>query len=44
MSSIDSHGFHDPSPIQLSVFLKLARFSQRTIWVGNVKQAIYGFR
>lgn len=36
--------FQDTSPIQLSVFLKLARLAERTVWVGDVKQAIYGFR
>ncbi|MFI5368792.1 MAG: UvrD-helicase domain-containing protein, partial [Spirochaetia bacterium] len=36
--------FQDTSPIQLSVFIKLARLAERTVWVGDVKQAIYGFR
>ena len=36
--------FQDTSPIQLSVFVKLARLAQGTVWVGDVKQAIYGFR
>jgi ATP-dependent exoDNAse (exonuclease V) beta subunit len=36
--------FQDTSPIQLALFLKLARFARRVYWVGDVKQAIYGFR
>ncbi|NUP87094.1 MAG: UvrD-helicase domain-containing protein [Burkholderiaceae bacterium] len=36
--------FQDTSPIQLALFLKLARFAKRVYWVGDVKQAIYGFR
>jgi len=36
--------FQDTSPIQLALFLKLARFAKRTYWVGDIKQAIYGFR
>ncbi|APR03040.1 UvrD-helicase domain-containing protein [Thauera chlorobenzoica] len=36
--------FQDTSPIQLALFLKLARFAKRVYWVGDIKQAIYGFR
>jgi ATP-dependent exoDNAse (exonuclease V) beta subunit len=36
--------FQDTSPIQLALFLKLSRLAKRTWWVGDVKQAIYGFR
>lgn len=36
--------FQDTSPIQLAMFLKLAELSRRSIWVGDVKQSIYGFR
>lgn len=36
--------FQDTSPIQLALFLKLASFARETYWVGDVKQAIYGFR
>jgi ATP-dependent exoDNAse (exonuclease V) beta subunit len=36
--------FQDTSPIQLALFLKLARFARQAVWVGDVKQAIYGFR
>jgi ATP-dependent exoDNAse (exonuclease V) beta subunit len=36
--------FQDTSPIQLAVFLKLAGLARNTVWVGDVKQAIYGFR
>ena len=36
--------FQDTSPIQLALFMKLAGFAKETIWVGDIKQAIYGFR
>lgn len=36
--------FQDTSPIQLAVFLELAAIAKQTIWVGDPKQAIYGFR
>ena len=36
--------FQDTSPIQLALFLKLAELVEHSIWVGDVKQAIYGFR
>ena len=36
--------FQDTSPIQLALFLKLAELADRVIWVGDIKQSIYGFR
>ena len=36
--------FQDTSPIQLALFIKLAQFAKSIYWVGDVKQAIYGFR
>lgn len=36
--------FQDTSPIQLEIFLKLSRFARHSIWVGDPKQSIYGFR
>lgn len=36
--------FQDTSPIQLALFLKLAKLAKQTYWVGDIKQAIYGFR
>jgi ATP-dependent exoDNAse (exonuclease V) beta subunit len=36
--------FQDTSPIQLALFLKLSRLAQQVIWVGDIKQSIYGFR
>ena len=36
--------FQDTSPIQLALFLKLAKLARRVYWVGDIKQAIYGFR
>lgn len=36
--------FQDTSPIELAIFLKLARLAKKSVWVGDQKQAIYGFR
>ena len=36
--------FQDTSPIQLEIFLKLSQFANHSIWVGDPKQSIYGFR
>lgn len=36
--------FQDTSPLQLAIFIKLAQLAPRSIWVGDQKQAIYGFR
>jgi ATP-dependent exoDNAse (exonuclease V) beta subunit len=36
--------FQDTSPLQLEVFLALAHIAPRSVWVGDQKQAIYGFR
>ncbi len=36
--------FQDTSPIQLALFIEFARLASRSIWVGDQKQAIYGFR
>ena len=36
--------FQDTNPMQLALFLKLAALADRTIFVGDVKQAIYEFR
>jgi len=36
--------FQDTSPIQLALFMRLAACARETLWVGDVKQAIYGFR
>lgn len=36
--------FQDTNPMQLALFVKLARLADRAIFVGDVKQAIYGFR
>ncbi len=36
--------FQDTSPIQLGLFAKLASLVHRCVWVGDQKQAIYGFR
>ncbi len=36
--------FQDTSPIQLALFLKLSELAGRVVWVGDIKQSIYGFR
>ena len=36
--------FQDTSPIQLAVFLEMAKAVKRSLWVGDQKQAIFGFR
>lgn len=36
--------FQDTSPIQLAIFLALGGLSPRNVWVGDQKQAIFGFR
>jgi ATP-dependent exoDNAse (exonuclease V) beta subunit len=36
--------FQDTSPLQLALFLELMALAGRSIWVGDQKQAIYGFR
>ena len=36
--------FQDTNPVQLEIFLKLSRMVPYAIWVGDPKQAIYGFR
>jgi ATP-dependent exoDNAse (exonuclease V) beta subunit len=36
--------FQDTSPIQLALFMRLAGLVPRTLFVGDPKQAIYGFR
>lgn len=36
--------FQDTSPIQLALFMELNEFADGSVWVGDPKQAIYGFR
>lgn len=36
--------FQDTNPLQLEIFVKLSRFARHSIWVGDPKQSIYGFR
>ena len=36
--------FQDTSPVQLALFLELSQLIDEKIWVGDPKQAIYGFR
>ncbi len=36
--------FQDTNPIQLKIFLRLTKIAKQSIWVGDPKQSIYGFR
>ncbi len=36
--------FQDTSPIQLEIFFKLSKIANHSVWVGDPKQSIYGFR
>ncbi|MFT7643337.1 MAG: ATP-dependent helicase/nuclease subunit A, partial [Pirellulaceae bacterium] len=36
--------FQDTNPLQMAIFQQLRKFSRRSRWVGDPKQAIYGFR
>lgn len=36
--------FQDTNPIQLDIFLQLTELANQSIWVGDPKQSIYGFR
>ena len=36
--------FQDTNPLQMALFLQFATCSERSVWVGDVKQSIYGFR
>lgn len=36
--------FQDTSPLQLALFVEIAKLAKRSVWVGDPKQAIYGFR
>jgi ATP-dependent exoDNAse (exonuclease V) beta subunit len=36
--------FQDTSPLQLDIFLALSRLAPSSVWVGDQKQAIFGFR
>lgn len=36
--------FQDTSPIQLDIFLQISQLARQSIWVGDPKQSIYGFR
>jgi ATP-dependent exoDNAse (exonuclease V) beta subunit len=36
--------FQDTSPLQLANFVAMSRLAESSIWVGDPKQAIYGFR
>ena len=36
--------FQDTSPIQLAIFIELNKLIKHSVWIGDPKQSIYGFR
>lgn len=36
--------FQDCSPIQIKIFLRLSELAEKSYWVGDMKQSIFGFR
>ena len=36
--------FQDTNPMQLALFMKIVQFAREVVFVGDVKQAIFGFR
>lgn len=36
--------FQDTNPLQLAIFVELAKLAKRSVWVGDPKQSIYAFR
>ena len=36
--------FQDTSPLQLEIFWQMTQFAKQSVWVGDPKQSIYGFR
>jgi ATP-dependent exoDNAse (exonuclease V) beta subunit len=36
--------FQDTNPLQLELFTRFAKLARRSVWVGDQKQAIFGFR
>lgn len=36
--------FQDCSPLQVNSFVRLSELMEQSVWVGDIKQAIYGFR
>ena len=36
--------FQDCSPLQVKTFVRLSELMTQSVWVGDIKQAIYGFR
>jgi ATP-dependent helicase/nuclease subunit A len=44
LQSIFVDEFQDISPLQLAVFVGMSKIASSSVWVGDPKQAIYGFR
>ncbi|MDY0002415.1 MAG: UvrD-helicase domain-containing protein [Polyangia bacterium] len=44
ISLVSVDEFQDTSPLQLAIFRRLAEIADESRWVGDPKQAIYGFR